>query len=434
MQPVPLDAEDCAILALENDVVAGHTCKVVRVHGAAPNLDALRHSIAGRLASAPALTRRLGGSDDAPAWVEASDFELADHVVAADCAAPLDDTALRAEVARLFAERLDRSRPLWRIDVAALADGGTALIWRIHHALADGTAAMRFARDLLWDASTGGCTGSAAAANSPSAQRGSVVPRTPTDDRGRRHPAELAGFLRRELPPPAARSPFDGRIGCTREVAFALVPLQPLHDAAKHVDDASLNDAVLAIAAGALQRWLEAHHAGLGSLRVQVPVSLHRPGDDAGNRDSSFTLPLPLGEADPVARLHAVHAATSGRKQGHDAETLEAMLRELGHVSPRLRAIAERIEASPRGFALSVSNVPGPREPVSVLGAPVTSLHSLAEIGERHALRVAVVSLADQLGFGLCADPGIVPDVQQLADGLETEAAALIAAAPAAGR
>jgi hypothetical protein len=125
-----------------------------------------------------------------------------------------------------------------------------------------------------------------------------------------------------------------------------------------------------------------------------------------------------------------VHAATSGRKRGHDAETLETVLGELGHVSPRLRAIAERIEASPRGFALSVSNVPGPREPVSVLGAPVTSLHSIAEIGERHALRVAVVSLADRLCFGFCADPAIVHDVATIAAGTEAEATALIAAAP----
>ncbi len=415
MEPVPLEAEDRAILALESDVVAGHTCKVIRLDGTAPDVDALRRALADRITRVPALTRRLGGSEDAPAWIDAGDFELADHVVAAACPGPLDPVALRAEVARLFAERLDRSRPLWRIDVAALAGGGSALIWRIHHALADGTAAMRFAHDLLWDEPC----------DDP-------VPRERANRAsGSGRPAHVAGFLRRELPLDARRSPFDGQIGHEREVAFALVPLRPLHDAAKHIDGVSLNDAVLAIVAGALQRWLEAHHAGLGSVRVKVPVSLRHPGDDAGNHDSAFTLPLPLGAPDPVARLDAVHAATSGRKQGHDAETLEAVLRELGHVSPRLRAIAERIEDSPRGFALSVSNVPGPRAPVSVLGAPVASLHSIAEIGERHALRVAVVSLADRLAFGLCADPAIVPDVQSLADGLEAEAAALIAAAPA---
>ena len=70
--------------------------------------------------------------------------------------------------------------------------------------------------------------------------------------------------------------------------------------------------------------------------------------------------------------------------------------------------MCERVEAGPRQFALSVSNVRGPAQPVSVLGAPVEHLHFVAEIGERHALRVSVNSFADELSFGLCADPTIV--------------------------
>jgi hypothetical protein len=136
---------------------------------------------------------------------------------------------------------------------------------------------------------------------------------------------------------------------------------------------------------------------------------------------------LPLGEADPIARLRAVHAATSLRKDDHDAETMDALLRDLGRVSPGLGRLVHRIEESPRRFAVNVSNVPGPRGAVSVLGAPVRALHSIAEIGERHALRVAVVSLGSTLCFGFCADPGIVDDVQAMADGVEAEASVLTA-------
>jgi diacylglycerol O-acyltransferase / wax synthase len=78
--------------------------------------------------------------------------------------------------------------------------------------------------------------------------------------------------------------------------------------------------------------------------------------------------------------------------------------------------------------------VPGPRLPVTLLSAPVEALYALAEIGERHALRVAVVSLGDTLSFGICADPGIVEHVQTIADGIEAETAELTAAAPAPGR
>lgn len=73
--------------------------------------------------------------------------------------------------------------------------------------------------------------------------------------------------------------------------------------------------------------------------------------------------------------------------------------------------------------------MPGPPDSVSVAGTPVVSMHSIAEVAEHHALRVAVVSCAGNLHFGFCTDPAIVPDLDGLAAGVEAEAAALIDAA-----
>jgi hypothetical protein len=205
-------------------------------------------------------------------------------------------------------------------------------------------------------------------------------------------------------------------------------------------DGATVNDAVLTVVAGGLRRWLEAHHGHLGAVRVKVPVSLHAlpapgppaPGDDGsqpGNRDSFFCLDLPLGSADPLERLAAIRRATQARKHGHDAQHLDALMRELAH-TPRLSRFAEHVLAHPRSFALNVSNVPGPRRPIRVLGVPVQSLYSLAEIGEHHALRVAVVSLAGTLNVGLVADPTLLADVGDLAAGMQAEAAELIGRLP----
>jgi hypothetical protein len=410
--PIPLEAEDRAILDLECETVAGHACKVLVLAPPAPGLAALRERVADRIAAAPELARRLGRADGAPAWVPAGRVDLDARVVASPAGAPLDAAGLRREVAALFAERLDRSEPLWRIDVAPLAGGGSALIWRTHHALADGTAAMRLARVLLWDDPEAPAT--ARAAGRP-------------DDAGRRR--RLGGLVRRELGPHVARSPFDGTIGTRREVAFAAVPLAPLHEAARLACGATVNDAVLCVVAGGIRRWLEERHGSLGMLRIRVPVSLHGGGDDAGNRDSFFSIGVPLHEPDCLARLQAVHAETLERKADRDAETLDEALRDLGRVSPGLRRLAERIEASPRAFAVSVSNVVGPRAPVSVLGAPVHHLYTLAEIGRRHALRVGAVSLAGTLYLGLLADPDVVEGVQALAEGAVAEARALIASA-----
>jgi diacylglycerol O-acyltransferase / wax synthase len=423
---IPLTPEDRAILDLESATIAGHTCKVVVLGPGAPGVAELRRAVAERLSAAPMLTRRLGGAAGAPAWVPDERFDVAEHVVEAQVDAPVATAELRGAVARIFEQRLDRARPLWRIDSVPLDGGGVALVWRLHHALADGTAAIRYSRALLWDPEPAAEAPGDAGAGGPAAPVHSAAAHEADDARRRAH---LAAFLSREFARSVHRPPFDGRIGTRREIAFASAPLRELHDAAKELAGATVNDAVLAIVAGALRRWIVHHHGHLGAVRVKVPVSLHHQGDDAGNRDSFFSLPLPLNEPDPLERLRAVHAATAVRKAEYDAQELDHLLRELGGVSTHLARLCERIERSGRAFAVNVSNVPGPRTAVSVLGAPVEEVHSIAEIGEHHALRVSVVSFAGTLCFGLCADPAVVDDLQAMADGIEAEAAALIGSA-----
>jgi diacylglycerol O-acyltransferase / wax synthase len=415
---IPLGVEDRAILDLECRTIAGHTCKIVRLapgDAQAFEIARLRERVAERIELAPALTRRLGGTAQRPGWVPDQDFDISAHVVAAPVDAPVDPAALLALVARLFEQRLDRARPLWRIDTVALSAGGSALIWRIHHSLADGTASVRYARALLWDE---GADAGMTAAQAHAAHAA---------DEARRC-SHLAGFLRREYARGECRSPFDGTIGTRREVAFAAVSLPALHDAAKKLDGATVNDAILAIVAGAVGRWVRRRHGDLGTIRVRVPVSLHHEGDEVANHDSFFSVGLPLNEPDPVARLRATHAATDERKLDLDAQYREHLLHELSGVPP-LEHLVTRMERNPRRFALSVSNVPGPREPVSVLGAAVAHLHSIAEIGERHALRVSATSLVGLLCFGLCADPDLVDELQLMAEGIEAEAHELFAAA-----
>jgi diacylglycerol O-acyltransferase / wax synthase len=416
VEPLPLTREDRAILELERGAVVGHTCKVL-LAGADIDASMLRHALADRIAAAPLLTRRLGGTEHAPFWESVDALDLDAHVVDGISSHPLERSALCVIVAELFMQRLDRSRPLWRLDVIGpLAGGGVALVWRIHHALADGQATMRLLREVVLDAATP----PAATAVTTTRATGGAAER-------HSHWHSTLGFTRRELVD-RHESPFDGTIGRIREIAFASTPLRELHDAARRHCSATVNDAVLAVVAGALRRWIERHHGSLGNVRVRVPVSLHQPGDGVGNRDSYFGVDLPLHERDPIARLAAIHAETAECKADHDAQTMEALLRDLARISPRLARFGERVEGSPRAFALAVSNVPGPRRAVSVLGAPVHALHSLAEIGERHALRVTALSLADTLHFGLCADPTIVGAVSGLARDLAAEAAVLTGA------
>lgn len=417
-----LSGEDRSILALETETVVGHTCKVIVLDG---HLDVsrLRASLAMRLPGVLALHLCLDTADGQPCWSRVDSVDLATHVVADDGSDPVDDAGLRRTVARIFQQRLDRSRPLWKMDVIPqLAGGGSALVWRLHHAVADGSTFMQIAREVLWDEPAD----VVATAGGPRRVPSRVA-------RHSGHRLDELEVLAREMPRPWHRTPFNGHVGARRAVAFATVELEPLRQAARAVDRATVNDAVLTLVSGGLRRWLEAIHGRLGPVRVKVPVSLHHASEagdveEPGNRDSFFCLDLPLGPEDPVQRLREVRGATRARKDGHDAEQLDALMMRLGRV-PRLRSFAERVLTHPRSFALAVSNVPGPSQGVQVLGAPVRSVHSLAEIREHHALRIAVVSLAGWLHFGVTADPTLVSDLPALAAGLQAEAAALVAGA-----
>jgi hypothetical protein len=183
----------------------------------------------------------------------------------------------------------------------------------------------------------------------------------------------------------------------------------------------TVNDVVLAVVAGAIRRWLGTHHEPIQLMRVQVPVSMHHrdeAADELGNRDSFLFCDLPISEPDPRRRLLAINTETRTRKSKHDPDELYSFFHSLSRIRP-LGRLVSGLASGPREFALSVSNVPGPREPVHLLGARVAELYSVAEPADRHALRASAVSLAGRMGFGFCTDPGAVPGVAELAEGLD---------------
>jgi diacylglycerol O-acyltransferase / wax synthase len=447
-----LSADDTRILRLESDAIAGHTLKLAIVEpgsdGQPLTVERVRNRVEARLPSLPRARQRLAPTPlrlAAPAWVDDSDFDVRNHVRAAP-GAVRDRTQLMRHVGSVMAERLDHARPLWGIGVAGpLEDGRTALVIRIHHCLADGVTCLRLLSQLLWDtdddgeppapgawqpepapgrlrllASGGGSRLRGIGGALAGGARAAASPRRWRD--ASRGLAALPATLRRELWPLGHETAFDRRIGGQREVAFTACELDDL----KRIEHAAgngvtVNDVVLAVVAGAIRRWLDAHHQPMQAMRVQIPVSMHHRGEDPdelGNRDSFLFCDLPVAEPDPRKRLAAINAETLSRKRRHDADELFSFFHSLSHIRPLYR-VASELAPGPREFALSVSNVPGPGEPVHMLTGRVAELYSAAEPADRHALRASAVSLAGRMGFGFCTDPGAVPGVAELAAGLD---------------
>ena len=426
-----LTAQDLQILKLEAGAIRGHTCKVLILERSGerplPTIAQLRNSIAARLDAAPRLRKRLVQTPlrvANPAWVDDPDFEIERHVVAVPADAGADGQTLRETVARLMTERLDRSRPLWRIDVMeGLEDGSMALIWRIHHSLADGSSCMQLASEALWSDQPG-VAPTAFSGWSPEPCPGTLgLLGLGLRDRvlalGRREPAPHVPVspdaVRRELGHDATLTPFAIAAGRGRRVAFASARLAELKSAGKAIDPAvTVNDVVLAAIAGGVRAMLRCTEASPERIRVKVPVSLH--GDahdhdhDVGNRDSYFCVDLPVHEADAAERVLAISRETQERKLRHDADLLYRLGRH---------PFVAHWATSPRAFTFNVSNVRGPSNRVYVGGAAVRELHSLAEIAQSHALRVAVVSMNGELFFGLLADRDAAADVDLLAESIE---------------
>ena len=423
-----LTPDDAHILALESEAIAGHTLKLIVLEpGSEPlDLEALRASVAERLASTPRARQRVARDANArPCWADCEDFDIAAHVRRRELGAGAGEADLWREAGELMSQRLDHDRPLWTFDVVGpLDDGREAIVARVHHAMADGISTVRFLGSVLWQ---------------PAADPGPPAPkRRPAaagEPEGKHHRLEelrrLPGALRRELGGHASESPLDRPVGSARELAFIAVPLGDLKAiGASRPGHVTVNDVLLAIVAGGLREWLGA--AGrLPALRAQIPVSLHHRSEGAGelgNRDSFLNVDLPLDEAEPIARLDRIHAETEERKQLGDAQELYDFFHALARFKHLDRAV-EHLAAEPREFSLSISNVPGPRKEIAVAGRRVERLGSVAEPADRHALRVSAISCAGSVGVGLCTDPEALPNVAGFADALERATDELRAAA-----
>lgn len=417
----PLSEQDAHILDLESPSITGHTLKLIVLEPGEPlDLDALRADVAARLAGQPRATERVVRDDDGPRWVADDAFDIDAHVRRSAAAGPLTRGELWRQVSELMSEHLDHRRPLWTFDVVGpLTDGREAIAARIHHAMADGIAGVRFLEAVLFDQHD-------AEPGHPAAGfRTDPAPSHLTEAR------RLPEAVLRELGRPGPRSPFDRPVGAARELAFTVVPLSELKAiGAARPQRATVNDALLAVVAGGLRGWLSAGGAAVHRLRAQVPVSLHHQGesaDELGNRDSFINVDLPLAEADPVARLDLIRAETAQRKRLGDAEELFDLFHALGRV-PHIGAAAQRLADSAREFSVAVSNVPGPSSAVAVAGRRVNHLFSSSEPAVHHALRISAISCSGDIGIGMCTDPTALPDVARLADHLEASYAELHAA------
>ena len=165
-------------------------------------------------------------------------------------------------------------------------------------------------------------------------------------------------------------------------------------------------------------------------LKAMVPVS-KRTADEAsapGNRIAFVSVTLPLHVRAPLRRLDEVAAQTRAFKAGGRADGNQALLGALALLPGPLQDAAARMASSARAYNLVVSNVPGPRVPVHLLGARCIEALPVIPLSEGHALSIGMLSLHDALCFSVYADPEALPTARDLPAALSASALEMVRA------
>jgi diacylglycerol O-acyltransferase len=231
---------------------------------------------------------------------------------------------------------------------------------------------------------------------------------------------------------PAPQTPLNVPIGPHRRVWWVRSRLQDF----KHIKNGlggTVNDAVLAVVAGALGKWLRSRGVrteGL-ELRALVPVSIRAEDERGalGNRIAAMRGPLPVYAEDPVERLRIVRQAMGHLKDSKQALGAEVIAGVQDFAPPTLLAQASRLNFSTRLFNLIVTNVPGPQFPLYLLGREMLELVPMAFLPEDHAVAIAIMSYNGKVTFGLLGDYDAMPDIDILGELIEESLAELLAAA-----
>jgi WS/DGAT/MGAT family acyltransferase len=482
MRMKPLSGLDASFLYLETPETPMHVGslhlyrppeKPVRDYFAA----ARRH-VASRLHLAAIFHRRLATLPlqvASPMWVEADAIDLDWHMQRVRLPRPGTQAQLEAAVAKLHAEPLDRERPLWRFYVIEGLDSGD-LAWysKVHHAALDGAAGVALAAALLdvepeTRPRAAQRTRSAAATRVRSASKapgvrelfGAAFSNTAAQYVKLARSLPDVGRLLAGIVSPAAgaglrgaaksmlafgpRTPINVPITAERGFATASIPLHEVKRIAA-LHEAKVNDVVLALASGALRRYL-AHHGGVPKrpLVAAVPVSLRAAGNTEYTTQATMTLAsLATHIADPVKRLAAIRASsgaakavTAGMRSVIPTDFPSLFAPWLLAGAARLYGGAQRVESFPPLANVVISNVPGPQQPLYLAGARMLTYWPASIVEHGLGLNITVQSYCGSLDFGLVAAKKAVPDVGLIAAGLREAHAELLglhAGTPAARR
>jgi diacylglycerol O-acyltransferase len=430
--------------------------------GEAPDTDVMADLLEERLvARFPRFRQRVTDPlGRRPAFEEDPSFDLRGHLHRLALPAPGDRAALQAAVSDLITAPLDRGRPLWHAHLIEGFGDGAAVLWRMHHCIADGIALSRVMLSVSDDAGADaaiepgpphrarsalrrlaeGPLGAVSAARSLGGAAAHEATRSLVHPD---HLRELAGAALRDTATTAkllgapADAPSDLRapLSGMRRVAWSEpFPLERIRKTGRR-RRVTINDLLVTALAGALHELFESSPRRPGGppdeIHAMVPFNLRSLDEpvptDLGNEFALILLALPVGPLKPAERLREVSSRMGAIKRSHEATISYGILSAIGLTPPW-------VEDRLIGFftdkaSLVVTNVPGPRRPVHFAGVPVTGVMVWAPCSGSMGMTVSIFSYGGEVTVGFMADTALVPDPEPLARAYEGELRLLVGSA-----
>lgn len=416
-----LTPNDAAILDLEDDVSAAHGLTLGIFEGPEPTFAELSELLAARVRLCPRYRQRVVPVPfgiERPIWNDDPNFSIDFHLRHTALPEREDRDALKAFVSRQLSQRLDRGKPLWELwFVSGLADGRWALASKVHYAIVDGVSGTELL-GLLTDS---------VEANPHVGHR--MPEPLPSDRQLLTHavmdlafdPIEMVRTVQSvaSIPIRGIRAVagvfFDSRdpdglgraTGPHRRWQSATVSLDQLRKIRKR-HKCSTTDLILASVAGAIRQYLVERGKPLPTeIEALVPVAIGAATADRDGQVMSLTARLPIAEPDPVARLEAIGRQTGVGAEKSGAIAAHLLRRQDEFIAPSILAQGVRstmLTSRGRSVDTVAINVPGPESTISVLGRAMVEAYPVIPLPNRVQIAVAVLSLGDQVCFGITSD------------------------------